>query len=46
MPEVDELKTDNYRRVGHNTVAMAQKRDLRLIVILPESPAAHGKRNR
>lgn len=40
MPEVDGLKTGYYRRAGHNIVATAKKRNLRLIVIVLGSPTA------
>ncbi len=40
MPEVDGLKTGYYRRAGHNIVATAKKKDLRLLVIVLGSPTA------
>jgi D-alanyl-D-alanine carboxypeptidase (penicillin-binding protein 5/6) len=40
MPDIDGLKTGYYRKAGYNVVATAERKNLRLIVVVMGSPTA------
>jgi D-alanyl-D-alanine carboxypeptidase (penicillin-binding protein 5/6) len=43
MPGMDGLKTGYYRKAGYNVVATAEKKNLRLIVVVLGSPTAKAR---